>query len=272
MSLYNYAIILKIKHRDQISSIYTLYTYTEGLKDVIIFRNQKFLFTNFKLYNVYFCIFKKGDPLDQIKYILPLYHYFAIEQHPLKTIVWEYLSEFIIYQLYSQENSELIYNLLGSTLSQLNNCTEKAILPILLRSLYFLLKYFGWQPQLYTCVKTGESLEVTKTFRYSNIGFSASYGGLVKLGKIPRHEYIGILTKEEVDIFQKIIRLRSNTYNFRVPLKKFNKILIHLEYLLCKYIEYHIGRRMLGSIKFGKVFVERTQYFDRLNMEQDQFE
>nr|YP_009504666.1 DNA repair protein RecO-like protein [Cyanophora biloba]AWW13795.1 DNA repair protein RecO-like protein [Cyanophora biloba] len=272
MSLYNYVIILRIKQRNNFSYIYTLYTYTQGLKDVIVFSNQKFLLANFKLYNVYFCIFKKGNPLDQIKHIFPLYYYLAIEQHPLKTVVWEYLSEFIIYQLYCQENSKLIYNLLRRTLYHLNICSEKAILPILLRSLYFLLKFFGWQPQLYTCMKTGEKLKITKNFKYSNIGFSASYGGLVKLGKIHRYEYIGILNQEELYIFQKIIYLQSHNYNFTIPIKKFNKILIHLEYLLCKYIQYHIGKRMICSIKLGKIFTERNQYLEKLSMEHYQFE
>nr|NP_043164.1 hypothetical protein CypaCp027 [Cyanophora paradoxa]P48323.1 RecName: Full=Uncharacterized 24.3 kDa protein in hemA-psbN intergenic region; AltName: Full=ORF206 [Cyanophora paradoxa]AAA81195.1 orf206 [Cyanophora paradoxa] len=196
------AIILKIKQRNSNSYIYTLYTYEEGLKEVIIFTNQKILCSNLKLYRIYFVLFKKGAPWDQIQRLYPLFFYPKIEQNPLKMIVLEYLSELIIYQLYSPENCTFIYFIFHYTLFQLNICSNNMILPIFISSLYSLLKFLGWEPELSNCVYTGESLNSENSnLTDSKIGFSASYGGIVKLNVLPKQEYIGFFNKDELFIF-----------------------------------------------------------------------
>lgn len=260
-------IILKKKQRDNNSIIYTLYTYEEGLKEIIIFTNQKYLCSNLKLYRIYFIVFKKGTPWDRIQYFYPLYSYPRVEYNPLKLIVLEYLSELIIYQLYSPENCIFIYFTFHSTLFQLNICSNDMVFPIFLRSLYFLLQFLGWEPELYNCVYTGESFNNEKSYDLnSTIGFSASYGGIIKSNILPKHEYIGFLNKEELIFLQTIINQSIWNWNFDYILpNKFNKMLIHIEFLFCQFIEYQIQKRIISSIKLNKIFREFIDYMERLN-------
>lgn len=259
------AIILKKKQRNSSSFIYTLYTYEEGLKEVIIFTNQKFFCNNLKLYRIYFFVFKKGTPWDRIQSFYPLYYYSRVEQNPLKIILLEYLSELIIYQLYSPENCILIYFIFHNTLFQLNICSNNIILPIFIRSLYSLLQFLGWEPELYNCVYTGENFSYLNSNSItSKIGFSASYGGIVKLNVLPKQEYIGFLNKEELLFLHIIINQSLWEWNFdNIVSKKFNNMLIHIEFLFCQFIEYQIQKRIISSIKLNKIFREFIEYVDR---------
>nr|AIU44644.1 hypothetical protein [Cyanophora paradoxa] len=266
-------IILKKKQRDSNSIICTLYTYEEGLKEVIIFTNQKFLCSNLKLYRIYFVVFKKGTPWDRIHLFYPLYSYSRVEQSPLKITILEYLSELIIYQLYSPENSNFIYFIFHSTLFQLNICSNNMIFPIFIRSLYLLLQFLGWEPELYNCVYTGESFNNNKKSNWSNskIGFSASYGGIIKSNVLPKQEYIGFFNKDELLFLQTIINQPiwwNCNFDDILP-KKFNHMLIHIEFLFCQFIEYQIQKRLNSSIKLNRMFREFIDYMEQLNKHKD---